>query len=76
MVDNNSYPGTGNCLACRVRHGALGPDGPLEEGQENVRDGVDGPDSELVTAAIHSGPQGEATGLAFGHIGGAQEVCP
>ena len=76
MVDSNSDPRTGNGLACRVRHGALSPDGPLEEGQEDVRDGVDGPDRQRVAAAVHSRPQGKAAGLAFRHIGGAEEVRP
>ena len=76
MVDSNPDPGAGNYLSCRVRHGALGPDGPLEEGQEDVRYGVDGPDRKLVAAAVHAGSQGEAAGLAFGHVGRAEEVLP
>ena len=76
MVDSNPDPGAGNYLSRRVRHGALGPDGPLEKGQEDVRDGVDGADHKLVAAAVHAGPQGEAAGLAFGHVGGAEEVPP
>ena len=58
MVDSNPDPGAGNYLSCRVRHGALGPDGPLEEGQEDVGDGVDGPDHKLVNVAVHTGLKG------------------
>ena len=76
MVDSNPYPRACNNFSSRVRHGALSPDGPLEEGQEDVRDGVDGPDRERDAAAVHTGPQWETAGLAFRHVGGAEEVGP
>ena len=47
MVDSNPYPRACKSLSSRVRHGALGPDGALEEWQEDVRDRVDGPDLRL-----------------------------
>ena len=46
----------------------------LEEGQEDVGDGLDGSNGQGVSTTIDSGSKGKGTGLALRDIGGAEEV--
>ena len=65
---SNSRPGgVGDC--------GLGPDGSLEEGKEDVRDGLDGSDCQWVSASVHSGSKRKSAGLALWHVGGTEYVC-
>ena len=57
-----------------VGDGGLGPDGALEEGEEDARDGLDGAEGEGVAASVHSGSKRESAGLALGDVSWAEEV--
>ena len=46
----------------------------LEEGQQDVGDGLDGSNGQGVSTTIDSGSKGKGTGLALRDIGGAEEV--
>ena len=46
----------------------------LEEGQEDVGNGLDGSNGQGVSTTIDSGSEGKGTGLALRDIGGAEEV--
>ena len=46
----------------------------LEEGQEDVGDGLDGSNGQGVSTTIDSGSKGKGAGLTLGDIGGAEEV--
>ena len=49
----------------------FGPDGALEEGEEDVRDGVNGAEGEGVATTVHSRVEGEGAGLAVREVGWA-----
>ena len=53
----------------------LGPDGALEEGQEDVRDGLDGAEDQGVAATVDSRVEGKGTGLALREVGWADASC-
>ena len=74
MVDSDSGPDASNCVSGRVDDCRLDPDGSLEEGKEDVRDGLDGSDCQWVSASVHSGSKRKSAGLALWHVGGAKEV--
>ena len=46
----------------------------LEEGQQDVGNGLDGSNGQGVSTTIDSGSKGKGTGLALRDIGGAEEV--
>ena len=46
----------------------------LEEGQEDVGNGLDGSNGQGVSTTIDSRSKGKGTGLALRDIGGAEEV--
>ena len=46
----------------------------LEEGQEDVGNGLDGSNGQGVSTTIDSGSKGKGAGLALRDIGGAEEV--
>ena len=46
----------------------------LEEGQEDVGNGLDGSNGQGVSTTIHSSSKRKGTGLALRDIGGAEEV--
>ena len=50
---------------------SLGPDCALEEGEEDVRDGLNGTEGEGVSTTVHSRVEGEGAGLALGEVGWA-----
>ena len=75
VVDSGPDPDTGKSLASSVHHGGLGLDGSLEEGEQDLRDVLDGSEDGGVSSSVDSGHEGQGTGLALGHVGGAQEVC-
>merc|ERR1711994_68056 len=53
----------------------LGPDGALEEGQQDVRDGLDGAKDQGVAATVDSRVEGKSTGLALREVGWADASC-
>ena len=75
MVDSDSGPDASNCVPGRVGDCCLDPDGSLEEGKEDVRDGLDGSDCQWVSASVHSGSKRKSASLALWHVGGAKDVC-
>ena len=75
VVDSGPDPDTGKSLASTVHHGGLGLDGSLEEGEQDLRDVLDGSEDGGVSSSVDSGHEGQGTGLALRHVGGAQEVC-
>ena len=74
VVDGGPDEHGGNSGAGGVGDGGLGPDGSLEEGQEDVRDGLNGAEGEGVSASVDSGSKREGASLALWHVGGAKEV--
>ena len=75
MVDGGPDEHAGNSRAGGVGDGGLGPDGSLEEGQEDAWDGLDGPKYQGVSTSVDSGSKREGTSLTLWDIGGAKEVC-
>ena len=49
----------------------FGPDGALEEGEEDVRNGLNGAEVEGVATTVHSRVEGEGAGLALREVGWA-----
>ena len=49
----------------------FGPDGALEEGEEDVRNGLNGAEGEGVATTVHSRVEGKGTGLALREVGWA-----
>ena len=74
VVDGGPDEHAGNSRAGGVGDGGLGPDGSLEEGQEDVRDGLDGSNGQWVSTNIDSSSKGKGTSLALWDVGGAKEV--
>ena len=74
MVDSGPDVHAGNSCTGGVGHCGLGPDCALEEGEEDVRDGLDGSDCQGVSTAVDSGSKRKGTSLALWNIGGAKEV--
>ena len=72
----NCYSGVAACEESPISQVevGLGPDGALEEGQEDVRDGLDWAEDQGVAATVDSRVEGKGTGLALRDIGGAEEV--
>ena len=73
----NCYSGVAACEESPISQVevGLGPDGALEEGQEDVRDGLDGAEDQGVAATIHSRVEGKGTGLALREVGWADASC-
>ena len=71
MIDCYSGVATGKERAIRKQEVSLGPDGALQEGEEDVRDGLNGAEDEGVAATIHARVEGEGAGLAVGEVGWA-----
>ena len=74
MVDSGPDEHAGNGCAGGVGDGGLGPDGSLEEGQEDVRDGLNGSKNQRVSTTIDSGSKRKGASLTLWHVGGAEEV--
>ena len=75
MVNSGPDVHASNSCTSSVGHGGLGPDCALEEGEEDVRDGLDGSDCQGVSTTVDSGSKGEGASLTLWDIGGAKEVC-
>ena len=75
MVDSKPDPDASNCVSSRVGHCGLYPDGSPEEGEEDVRDGLDGSDCQGFPTPVDSGSKRKGASLALWDIGGAKEVC-
>ena len=73
----NCYSGVAACEESPISQVevGLGPDGALEEGQEDVRDGLDGAEDQGVAATVHSRVEGKGTGLALREVGWADASC-
>ena len=73
----NCYSGVATCEESPISQVevGLGPDGALEEGQEDVRDGLDGAEDQGVAATVHSRVEGKGTGLALREVGWADASC-
>ena len=73
----NCYSGVATCEESPISQVevGLGPDGALEEGQEDVRDGLDGAEGQRVAATVHSSVEGKGTGLALREVGWADASC-
>ena len=69
----NCYPSipTGKQRPVSEQKTGLCPDGALQEGEENVRDGLNGAEGEWVAATVHPRVEGEGAGLALGEVGWA-----
>ena len=69
----NCYSGiaTGKQRPVSKQKAGLSPDGALEEGEEDVRDGLNRAKGEWVTSTVHPGVKGEGTGLALREVGWA-----
>ena len=74
MVDSGPDEHADNSRAGGIGDGGLGPDGSLEEGQEDVRDGLDGSENQGVSASVDSGSKREGASLALWDVGWAEEV--
>ena len=55
MIDGGPDVNADNGRAGGVGDGGLGPDGALEEGEEDAGDGLDGAEGEGVAASVDSG---------------------
>ena len=75
MIDGGPDVNADNGRAGGVGDGGLGPDGALEEGQQDVRDGLDGAEDQGVAATIDSRVEGKGTGLALREVGWADASC-
>ena len=73
----NCYSGVAACEESPISQVevGLGPDGALEEGQEDVRDGLDGSEDQGVAATVDSRVEGKGTGLALREVGRADASC-
>ena len=73
----NCYSGVATCEESPISQVevGLGPDGALEEGQEDVRDGLDGAEDQGVAATVDSRVEGKGTGLALREVGWADASC-
>ena len=73
----NCYSGVAACEESPISQVevGLGPDGALEEGQQDVRDGLDGAEDQGVAATVHSRVEGKGTGLALREVGWADASC-
>ena len=69
----NCYSGipTGKQRPISEQKAGLCPDGALQEGEEDVRDGLNGAEGEWVAATVHPRVEGEGAGLALGEVGWA-----
>ena len=67
----NCYFGiyTGKQRPISEQKAGLNPDCALEEGKEDVRDGLNGAKGDWVTATVHPLFEGEGTGLALREVG-------
>ena len=74
MVNSKPDPDASNYVSSRISHCGLYPDGSPEEGEEDVRDGLDGSDCQGVSTTVDSGSKRKGTSLALWNIGGAKEV--
>ena len=74
MIDCNSGVATGKERTIGEVEVGLGPDGALQEGEEDVGDGLNGAEGEGVAASVHSGSKRESAGLALGDVSWAEEV--
>ena len=74
MVEGNPELDAGDEVAGSIHDRGLGLDCALEEGEEDVGDGLDGSSHDGVAAAVDAGAEGEGAGLALGDVGGAEEV--
>ena len=74
VVDGSPDVHAGNSRAGGIGDCGLGPDGSLEEGQEDIRDGLDGSEHQGVSASVDSGSKRKGTSLALWDVGGAEEV--
>ena len=75
MVDGSPDVHAGNSRAGGIGDCGLGPDGSLEEGQEDVRDGLDRSENQGVSASVNSGSKREGASLALWHVGRAKDLC-
>merc|ERR1711994_622696 len=73
----NCYSGIAACEESPISQVevGLGPDGALEEGQQDVRDGLDGAEGQGVAATVHSRVEGKGTGLALREVGWTDASC-
>ena len=71
VIDCNSGVATGKERTIGEVEVGLGPDGALQEGEEDVRDGLNRAKGEWVTSTVHPGVKGEGTGLALREVGWA-----
>jgi len=69
----NCYSGeaTGKERPIGKQEVGFGPDGALEEGEEDVRNGLNGAEGEGVATTVHSRVEGEGAGLALREVGWA-----
>ena len=54
--------------AIREQEASLSVDGALQEGEEDVGNGLNGAEGERVAATIHARVEGEGAGLALGEV--------
>ena len=71
VIDCNSGVATGKERTIGEVEVGLGPDGALQEGEEDVGDGLNGAEGEGVAATIHSRVEWEGAGLTLGEVGWA-----
>ena len=71
MIDCNPGVATGKERTIGEVEVGLGPDGALQEGEEDVGDGLNGAEGEGVAATIHSRVEWEGAGLTLGEVGWA-----
>ena len=75
MINCYSGEATGKERPIGKQEVGLGPDGALEEGEEDVRNGLNGAEGEGVATTVHSRVEGKGTGLALREVGWADASC-
>ena len=75
MIDGGPDVNADNGRAGGVGDGGLGPDGALEEGEEDAWDGLDGAKNQGFSTSVDSRSKREGAGLALWDVGGAKDFC-